>query len=337
MTGKQTEITHIGVIGAGAWGTALASVAARAGRKVTLWAREPEIVVTVNRLQENRMFLPGIALDAAIRATSDLGEAATADALLLVTPAQHLGTIAAQLNPSLRPETLAAICAKGIEQGSNRLLTDVLAASAPNMRPAILSGPSFAGEVARGLPTAVTLACANEAAGMALIQALGSASFRPYFSHDLIGAQIGGAIKNVLAIAAGIVVGKKLGASAHAALTARGFAEMKRLGDTFGAETDTLSGLSGLGDLILTCGSQQSRNMSLGLALGEGKSLSQILGQRKSVTEGVYTATAIRDIARQRHIELPICEAVAAIVTEEMTVDDAIAALLSRPFKHEQE
>ncbi|MCE9648001.1 MAG: NAD(P)-dependent glycerol-3-phosphate dehydrogenase [Parvibaculum sp.] len=333
------EFEHIGVIGGGAWGTALAQVCARAGqgkpRRVTLWAREAEVVEAVNARHENAAFLPGIALDPVIRATSAFADLASADALLMVTPAQHMRAVCAGLKPVLKPGTPVLLCAKGVEQGTHKLLTDVLGETLPDAIPAVLSGPSFAAEVARGLPTAVTLACEDEGLATALMNAIGIPTFRPYYSPDLIGAEVGGAVKNVLAIACGIVEGKKLGASARAALTTRGFAEMTRLGLALGARAETLAGLSGLGDLVLTCNSPQSRNMSLGLALGEGKSLADILGARNAVTEGVHSATAVVDLAATLNVEMPISEAVASIVTGKANVDEAIAALLTRPFKSE--
>lgn len=333
------EFEHIGVIGGGAWGTALAQVAARAGenkrRRVTLWARESEVVEAVNAHHENPAFLPGIALDPTIRATGAFEDLASADALLMVTPAQHMRAVCAGLAPILKPGTPVLLCAKGVEQGTHKLLTDVLAEALPDAIPAVLSGPSFAAEVARGLPTAVTLACADEELATALMTAIGIPTFRPYYSSDLIGAEVGGAVKNVLAIACGIVEGKKLGASARAALTTRGFAEMTRLGLALGARAETLAGLSGLGDLVLTCNSPQSRNMSLGLALGEGRSLAEILSARSAVTEGVHSATAVIALAATLGVEMPISEAIAAIVTGKMNVDEAITALLTRPFKSE--
>lgn len=325
----------IAVVGAGAWGTALAQVAATAGREVTLWAREAELVQSVNTAHENTVFLPGIALDKSIRATGDLEEAAEADALLMVTPAQHMRRVLEELAPHVAEGKPVVLCAKGVEQSTNYLLTEVLAEAMPQARPAVLSGPSFAAEVARGLPTAVTLACEDEAVAEALTHAIGITTFRPYYSSDLIGAELGGAVKNVLAIACGIVEGKKFGDSARAALTTRGFAELTRLGLAMGARAETLMGLSGLGDLILTCNSTKSRNMSLGLALGEGKTLDEIMGARNSVSEGVHSATAVVALARKHGIEMPIAEAVAAIVTGAAKVDEAIASLLSRPFRSE--
>ncbi|MEQ8326563.1 MAG: NAD(P)H-dependent glycerol-3-phosphate dehydrogenase [Parvibaculum sp.] len=329
------EYNRIAVIGAGAWGTALAQVAAKAGRSVTLWARESEVVASVNGSHENTTFLPGIALDESLRATADLKEAAAADAVLMVTPAQHMRRVLEELAPDIAAGKPVVLCAKGIEQSTNRLLTEVLAEAMPQATPAVLSGPSFAAEVARGLPTAVTLACEDEQVAEALAHAIGLPTFRPYYSSDLTGAEIGGAVKNVLAIACGIVEGKKFGDSARAALTTRGFAELTRLGLAMGARAETLAGLSGLGDLILTCNSPKSRNMSLGIALGEGKTLDEIMGSRNSVSEGVHSATAVVALARHHGIEMPIAEAVAEIVTGTATVDNVIAALLARPFRSE--
>ena len=323
------------MIGAGAWGTALAQVAAKAGRSVTLWARESEVVASVNGSHENTTFLPGIALDESLRATAELKEAAAADAILMVTPAQHMRRVLEELAPDIAAGKPVVLCAKGIEQSTNRLLTEVLAEAMPQATPAVLSGPSFAAEVARGLPTAVTLACEDEQVAEALAHAIGLPTFRPYYSSDLTGAEIGGAVKNVLAIACGIVEGKKFGDSARAALTTRGFAELTRLGLAMGARAETLAGLSGLGDLILTCNSPKSRNMSLGIALGEGKTLDEIMGARNSVSEGVHSATAVVALARHHGIEMPIAEAVADIVTGAATVDNVIAALLARPFRSE--
>ncbi|MEP0709363.1 MAG: NAD(P)H-dependent glycerol-3-phosphate dehydrogenase [Parvibaculum sp.] len=329
------EYNRIAVVGAGAWGTALAQVAAKAGRSVTLWARESEVVASVNGSHENRTFLPGIALDESLRATAELKEAAAADAILMVTPAQHMRRVLEELAPDIAAGKPVVLCAKGIEQSTNRLLTEVLAEAMPQATPAVLSGPSFAAEVARGLPTAVTLACEDEQVAEALAHAIGLPTFRPYYSSDLTGAEIGGAVKNVLAIACGIVEGKKFGDSARAALTTRGFAELTRLGLAMGARAETLAGLSGLGDLILTCNSPKSRNMSVGIALGEGKTLDEIMGARNSVSEGVHSATAVVALARHHGIEMPIAEAVADIVTGAATVDNVIAALLARPFRSE--
>lgn len=328
-------ITSIGVVGGGAWGTALAQTMALAGRRVVLWAHEPETVRDINEGHRNTQYLPEIAVEASIRATVELEEIARQDVILMVPPAQFLRRVAQDLAPHYRKGVPVVICAKGIEQSTGCLLGDALAATIPAVTCAILSGPSFAIDVARGLPTALTIACRDEATGQRLAEGLGYRQFRLYWSADILGTQLGGAIKNVLAIAAGIVDGKQLGASAHAALVARGFAELRRFAEALGAQPETLMGLSGLGDLLLTCGSAQSRNMSLGRALGQGKTLEEILGTRKAVTEGVYTAAAVTKIARERGVEMPISAAVQAIIEGQSTVDEAIEALLARPMRPE--
>ncbi len=325
----------IGVIGGGAWGTALAQTARTAGNDVVLWAREPEVVAEINQHHTNTPFLPGVSLDPGLRATADLAEIAALPTILMVAPAQHLRATARELSGRLAAGTSVVICAKGLEQATGKLLGDILAETLPEAMPGVLSGPSFAADVARGLPTAVTLAMADPARGQALAEQISGRHFRIYWTDDLIGTQLGGAVKNVLAIAAGIVDGRALGASAHAALVTRGFAELRRLSEALGARTDTLMGLSGLGDLLLTCGSAQSRNMSLGRALGQGQKLADVLGNRRSVAEGVYTAAAVVRRARELKIEMPIAEAVCAIVEDRLTVDRAIEALLSRPLKAE--
>ncbi len=328
-------LKNIGIIGAGAWGTALATVAVRSGCRATVWARNPEVAADINIHHENCTYLPGIRLDETIVATSDLADFADKDALLFVTPAQALGATAKKLKPLIKHPLPVAICCKGFERGTNRLLSDVLKQAMPQAVTCILSGPSFAVDVANHLPTAVTLASEDIDIAEALAQALGSPSFRPYASRDIIGAQIGGALKNVLAIACGIVEGKSLGQSARSAITCRGFAELVRFGLAHGAKIETLGGLSGLGDLILTCSSQTSRNMSLGYALGQGKSLKEIMKTRKSVTEGVHTAGVVCEIAADKNIEMPICEAVRDIVAGITSVDQAIANLMARPFRQE--
>jgi glycerol-3-phosphate dehydrogenase (NAD(P)+) len=329
------KIDTVGIIGGGAWGTALAQAMRRAGRDVVIWARESEVVAQINDEHENRSFLPGIHIDDQIRATSVLAEVAKADVLLMVAPAQHVRGVAQELKASVRPEQTVVVCAKGIEQASGRQMGDVLAEVLPGTPLAVLSGPSFAVDVARELPTALTIACADEAAGRTFAERLGSPALRLYWTSDLVGVELGGALKNVLAIAAGIVEGKGLGASAHAALVTRGFAEMRRFGEALGARPETLAGLSGLGDLILTCGSPQSRNMSFGRALGQGKTAAEILGGRTAVTEGVYTATAVRRIAAERGIEMPIASAVCDVVEGRLTIDEAIGGLMQRPLKAE--
>ncbi|GBF28313.1 putative glycerol-3-phosphate dehydrogenase 2 [NAD(P)+] [bacterium MnTg02] len=328
-------IDHIGVIGGGAWGTALALTALRAGRRATLWAVEPETIENINTHHENRTYLPGISLDPELRATNSLSELADCDALLIVTPAQFVRPVSRALAAELTASQPIVICAKGIEQSTGQLMSEVLGETLPRAPLAVLSGPSFAIEVARGLPTAVTLACQDRTLGEALSHGLGHKNFRPYWTDDITGAEVGGAIKNVLAIAAGIADGKAFGASAHAALTTRGFVELVQLGKTLGGRVETLSGLSGLGDLFLTCSSPQSRNMSLGRALGQGQALDDILSARASVTEGVYTAAAIMDIAGKYQLDLPICRAVENVISGKISVDDAIEGLLSRPFRSE--
>ncbi|MEQ8193974.1 MAG: NAD(P)H-dependent glycerol-3-phosphate dehydrogenase [Rhodospirillales bacterium] len=324
-------MTQIGIIGAGAWGTALAMVARKAGCDVVLQAHEQDVADAINARHENTVFLPGVNLDSAIRATTDAAEAAQADAVLLVMPAQFLRSVTAGLKGAWRSGTPAVICAKGLEQNSSALLSEVLAETLPGVETAVLSGPTFAIEVARGLPTGVTLACADHAVGTKLSDALGTHTFRVYRSDDIVGAQLGGAVKNVLAIACGIVEGRKLGDNARAALITRGVAEIARLGVAKGAHPETLMGLSGLGDLTLTCNAMQSRNFSLGVALGEGKTLEQVLGQRKSVTEGVYTASSVTQLAAKLGVDMPICLAVDAVLNHGAGIDATIEGLLSRP------
>ena len=328
-------MTRVGVMGGGAWGTALAQVCARAGREVILWAREPDVVETINARHENVSFLAGIPLEPQIRATGQLSDLAGADLVLAVPPAQHMRTTLLAFAPHARPGLPVLLCSKGVEQGSLKLMTEVLAETLPEAAPAVLSGPSFAGEVARGLPTAVTLACPDMAQAEQLAEAIATPMFRPYFATDMIGAEAGGAVKNVLAIACGIVEGRGLGRSAHAALITRGFSELTRLAIALGGEAETVAGLCGLGDLVLTCSSPQSRNMSVGLALGKGLTLEEALTGKLSVAEGVASAPAVRDLARKLGVETPICEAVAAILDGKVGVDVAIQALLSRPLREE--
>jgi glycerol-3-phosphate dehydrogenase (NAD(P)+) len=327
----------VGVIGAGAWGTALAQTCVRAGLDVRLWAREPEVAQAVNAEHRNRLFLPEIELDPAIVATTDLPGMASADILLAVVPAQHLRATLVGLAPSLRQGQPVVLCAKGVEQGSLKLMSQVLDEAAPQACPVVLSGPSFAGEVARGLPTAVTLACPNEELGQTLAETLATPTFRPYWSSDIVGAEAGGAVKNVLAIACGIVEGRGLGRSAHAAIITRGFAELTRLAVALGGEAATVAGLCGLGDLVLTCSSPQSRNMSVGLALGRGASLAEALAGKLSIAEGVASAPAVRALAEKLDVETPICEATAAVLAGEIDLDTAIGGLLARPLRSERE
>jgi len=327
---------RIGVIGGGAWGTALAAVAAAAGRRVSLWAREAEVVARINETHENDLFLPGTALPEGIVADGDPGAvAAAAEVLLLVAPAQFLGAVCREIAPHVGPGMPLVICAKGIEQRTGRLMSEVVAAALPGRPLAVLSGPTFAREVAAGLPTAVTLASADQALGARLVETVGLPTFRPYQGNDVIGTQIGGAVKNVLAIACGIVEGRALGANARAALISRGLAEMLRFGLTKGARGETLMGLSGLGDLVLTCTDRQSRNYSLGVEIGQGRTLDEILKERRSVAEGVTTALALKHVAAELEIEMPLSAAVHAVLHEGAAVEDAIQGLLARPFRHE--
>ena len=324
-----------GVIGAGAWGTACAQALAEAGRDVVIWAREPEVVHVIETEHRNTVFLPGAELSPELRATNALGELAACDAVLAVVPAQYMRATLAAFAPHARADVPVVLCSKGIEVETGAFMSDVLAATLPDAVPAVLAGPSFAIDVARGLPAAVTLACAREDTLEALGASIASTSFRPYLVTDVLGAEIGGAVKNVLAIACGIVLGLELGRSAHAAVIARGFAEMRRFGTALGASPDTLTGLCGLGDLVLTCSSEQSRNMSCGLALGRGKPLSAILDGRRAVTEGVATAPVLARIAAEQDVDMPISRMVAAIVSGERSVSEAAPELLARELRRE--
>jgi len=325
---------RIGIVGAGAWGTALAVALRQAGREVLLWAREPALAHAINRQGRNEPYLPDVALDG-IRATSDPADLTACDALLLVVPAQYLRAACRLLRPHVTDFIPLVLCAKGIELASGLMMSDVVSAELPAARLAVLSGPTFASEVGRGLPTAVTLASRHPDLAHTLAQALGGPSFRPYVTDDLIGAEIGGAIKNVLAIACGVVEGRGLGENARAALITRGLAELVRLAVAKGGRAATCMGLSGLGDLILTASSLQSRNYSLGVALGQGRGLSDILRERRSVTEGVDTAAAVAQLAIGLAVDMPICQAVAGLLRGDMTVDATIAGLLARPFAAE--
>ncbi len=322
----------LGVIGGGAWGTALAQVAASGGRETLLWAREPEVVEAINSRHENPLFLAGVPLDEAVRACSDLGELQTCDAWLVVTPAQHMRAVLEQAGDCARPIVL---CSKGIEEGSGELLHKVAQQACPNARIAVLSGPTFAHEVAKGLPTAVTLAANDTALAEQLRDRIALPTFRIYVSEDVAGAEIGGAVKNVLAIACGVVEGKGLGQNARAALIGRGFAEMTRFGMAFGARRETLVGLSGLGDLVLTCSSTSSRNYSLGKGIGEGRSAAELLADRKTVAEGAFTAPVLARLAKEKGVDMPIVDAVDALIAGRANVDEVLGALLSRPPKAE--
>ena len=324
----------IGVIGAGAWGTALAQMLSRGGRDVLIWAREPEVVESINTNHENTMYLPSVELDENLKATESLSEAAQRDVLLLVTPAQHVRTTLKAIRGELAEGKTLVICAKGIELESGLLLSQVCEEVVPDASIAVLTGPTFASEIANGLPGAVTIGVKDKDVGTELQDLLGVKGFRPYVTEDLIGVQLGGAIKNVIAIACGVVFGKQLGESARAALLTRGVAEISRLGVAMGAKKETLLGMCGIGDLMLTASSMQSRNFSLGAALGEGKSMESILSQRNAVTEGVHTAQSTLALAKKFAVDMPITEAVYKCLHEGLSVDEAIEQMLNRPFKY---
>ncbi|MFP5330509.1 MAG: NAD(P)H-dependent glycerol-3-phosphate dehydrogenase [Alphaproteobacteria bacterium] len=325
------KIDRIAVIGGGAWGTALAQVAATGGRETLLWAREDEVVDAINGAHENTVFLPGIPLEPAIRATSDIGEIVNFDAWLVVTPAQHMRAV---LQTAPRSDAPRVLCSKGIEEGTGKLLHEVAAEVSGGAPIAVLSGPTFAHEVAHGLPTAVTLAAEEPGVAEALRDRLALPTFRIYLSDDVAGAEVGGAVKNVLAIACGVVEGLGLGLNARAALIARGFAEMVRFGQAFGARRETLAGLSGLGDLVLTCSSTSSRNYSLGKGLGEGRTAAELMADRRTVAEGAFTAPVLARLARERGIDMPIVESVDRILGG-ASVESVLGDLLSRPPRAE--
>ena len=326
---------RIAVVGAGAWGSALASLCSRAGREVLLWGRDPALVETVNARHENPRYLPGIVLDPALRATARLDELSEAELCLLVVPAQALRPVAAALASVIGADVPLVLCAKGIEAVSGRLMTEVAEETLPGRPLAVLSGPTFAAEVARGLPTAVALASSDAALAARLVETLGTRSFRPYRSDDPLGAEIAGAVKNVLAIACGIVAGRQLGDNARAALITRGLAELSRLALARGGKPETLMGLAGLGDVTLTCTATQSRNYSLGVALGQGQSLEAALAAARGVAEGRYSAAATLAMAERHGVEMPICAAVDAVVNRGAALEPTIAGLLDRPFKAE--
>ncbi len=326
-------MARLGIIGGGSWGTALACVARRSGSETILWAREPEVADAINAGRGNPLFLPGAELESGIAATTDIAEAVEGiDAAFLVAPAQHLRAVASSMVSSISSDVPVVICAKGIEQESCALMSEVIAEELPRSPIVVLSGPTFAAEVVGNLPTAVTLATEHVQIGEQIVAAIGTPRFRPYLSSDLVGAQIGGALKNVLAVACGIVAGRQLGDNARASLMTRGLVEMVRFGVAKGGQPETLMGLSGLGDLTLTCTGPQSRNMSLGKALGEGRDHEEILAARSAVTEGVFTAAAVRVLAERLGIELPICAAVDDVINRGADLDETIASLLARPF-----
>ena len=330
---SKSKPRNIAVLGAGSWGTALANVACRAGAVVTLWARDPAQADEMQRERENRRRLPGVAFEAKLRVTANLTDIAQADIVLAVVPAQALRVVCGQISGLVRDGVPIVICAKGIERGTDAFMTDVVDECLPDNPPAILSGPSFASDVARGLPTAVTLAAQDDSLASWIAGSIGIPSFRLYHSTDVRGVEIGGAAKNVLAIACGIAAGRGLGSSAGAALVARGFAELTRFGRAFGAKPETLMGLSGLGDLVLTCGSTQSRNFSLGLALGAGQSVEAASGEK--LAEGAFTASVLVEMAKARGVDMPISQSVDDVLTGRATVSEAIESLLMRPSKSE--
>ena len=329
-------MSRVAVIGAGAFGTALACVVRRAGSEAVIWARDPAIADSITSDKGNPVYLPGVALEPGIAATTDLAAALKgADAVLLVVPSQFLRAATENLAPLLPAGVPVVLCAKGIERGSCALMTEVVAETLPGAPVAVLSGPTFAKEVAAGLPTAITLATTDAALGARLVETIGSTAFRPYLSDDPVGAEIGGAVKNVIAIACGIMVGRGLGDNARAATMTRGLAEILRLGHKLGGRGETLMGLAGIGDLSLTCNGMLSRNMTLGLALGEGRPLQDILGERRAVTEGVATAASVVELAARHEVDMPISQAVNRIVNEGADVGATIAEVLARPFRPE--
>ncbi|MDG1707929.1 MAG: NAD(P)-dependent glycerol-3-phosphate dehydrogenase [Emcibacteraceae bacterium] len=334
---SETEITKIGVVGAGAWGTALAQQSAQAGCDVTLWAREEEVVTSVNERHENEMFLSGIPLSNEIKATSNLADIAGVDYIFMVVPAQFVRNVLTDLKAYISENAAIVLCAKGIEQSTGKLMSDVVSEILPKSPLVVLSGPTFAHEVAKGLPSAVTVASKYQRVTQRLSDAIGLPTFRPYMSRDVVGAEIGGALKNVFAIACGVITGRKMGENARAALITRSLSEMVRFGEQYGAERATMMGLCGLGDLILTCSSPQSRNMSLGIAIGEGKTVEELMTGRKTVAEGFHTSSVLANICKEQELDLPIVMAVNAILHEGKNIDEAIMDLLNRPFVDEIE
>ncbi|MGI8931897.1 MAG: NAD(P)H-dependent glycerol-3-phosphate dehydrogenase [Sphingomicrobium sp.] len=326
------NIERLAVVGGGAWGTALAQVAATGGRETLLWAIEDDVVAAINKIHQNPVYLKGLELDPAIRATSNFSDLDGCDAWLVVTPAQHMRAV---LGRSPCPKMPLILCSKGIEEGSGKMLHDVAREVCPTSPVAVLSGPTFAHEVAAGMPTAVTLACDDAALGEALRSRIALPSFRTYLTDDVAGAEVGGAVKNVLAIACGVVEGRGLGQNARAALIARGFAEMTRFGLSVGARRETLAGLSGLGDLVLTCSSTSSRNFSLGLAIGQGKGAAELMADRRTVAEGAHTAPVLHRIAEERGIDMPIVAAVAALLNGKTGIDKVLEELMARPPRAE--
>jgi glycerol-3-phosphate dehydrogenase (NAD(P)+) len=325
---------RLAVVGGGAWGTALAQVAATGGRDTILWALEDDVVTAVNEIHENPVYLKGLKLDPAIRATSDFADLAEADAWLVVTPAQHMRSVLERASSSAKPLVL---CSKGIEEKSGKLLHNVAHEVCPGAPVAVLSGPTFAHEVAAGLPTAVTLACQDRHHAEGLRARINLPNFRTYCTDDVAGAEVGGAVKNVLAIACGVAEGRGLGQNARASLIARGFAEMTRFGMAMGGRRETLAGLSGLGDLVLTCSSTSSRNFSLGVAIGQGKDPAELMKDRRTVAEGAHTAPVLDRIAKERGIDMPLVDAVATLLSGKVRIDELLETMLSRPPGDEED
>ncbi|MDA0707677.1 MAG: NAD(P)-dependent glycerol-3-phosphate dehydrogenase [Proteobacteria bacterium] len=335
MNKNISKNTKIAIVGGGAWGTALAQMVTRAGCEAVLWAREIDVVKSINENHENTVFLPGIKLSEKIRATSNHSDLSDADFIFMVVPAQFVRLILSEIKPHISESAAIVLCAKGIEQSTGSRMTEIVTDVLPKSPIVVLSGPTFAREVAIGLPSAVTIASKYQQVVKKLSNAIGQPSFRPYLSRDVVGAEIGGALKNVLAIACGITAGRKMGENARAALITRGMSEIVRFGEIYGAERTTMMGLCGLGDLILTCSSLQSRNMSLGYAIGEGKSVKDIMSGRKSIAEGYYTASILAKICREEKIDLPIVLAVNDILHEGKDLSTVIDDLLNRPIVNE--
>ncbi len=331
----DTQFGRVVVLGGGAWGTALALVAARAGAEVTLWARDTDVVAAINAGGMNPRHLPGVPLGREISATSDPGCLRSAGLVIAAVPAQSMRLVLRTMGRSVAPATPIVSAAKGLERGTRRMMSEVIAEEVPQARPAVLSGPSFAADVARGLPTALTIAAGDLALAERIALALASPSFRPYATADMIGVELGGALKNVVAIAAGIVAGARLGASAQAALTARGFAEILRLGQRLGAQPATLMGLSGLGDLVLSTGSMQSRNFALGYGIGSGAMIADLTGTGAQLAEGAFTASVAIELAAAAGVDMPIAEAVAEVLDGRLTVELAVDRLMTRPLRTE--
>lgn len=332
---QEYDGQSVGVIGGGAWGTALAQIMAEHGRDVTIWARESEVVDSINSRQQNEMFLPGVPLSENLKASGSLSDVAAKDIILVVTPAQHVRATLKTIHSEIKHGKPVVLCSKGIELDTGLLMSQVAEDVVSDATITVLTGPTFAGEIARGLPGAATIAVKDKDVGQELQSVIGVPRFRPYTTTDIIGTQLGGAIKNVIAIACGVVQGRQLGESARAALLTRGVAEIARLGVAMGAQRETLLGMCGIGDLTLTCSSMQSRNFSLGFALGEGKTLEDILGARNAVTEGVHTVKSTLALAKKHAVDMPISETVAHLLDEGYSVDDAIEEMLNRPFRYE--